>query len=322
MAEVRPLPIDPVNALPEHQSLLVTGGTGFVGQRLIAVLTAAGHEVTVLTRDARKARQVLPDELVRLVTDLEHIDRDQAFDAIVNLAGEPISDGLWTQARRDRIVRSRLAVTRQVVRLIGRLDHKPVLVSGSAIGWYGLRGDEPLDETSGAKPCFSHEVCAVWEEEAMKAHALGARVILLRTGLVLDRDGGMLQRLLLPFRLGFGGRFGDGRHWMSWIHRDDLIGLILHTIAGSGMHGPVNGTAPNPVTNRQFTRVLGAALHRPAVLPVPAWPLKVLLGDFAQELLLSGQRVLPTGALENSFPFKFPTLEDALDDILSDRTSS
>jgi uncharacterized protein (TIGR01777 family) len=151
----------------------------------------------------------------------------------------------------------------------------------------------------------------------VKAQALGARTVLLRTGLVLDRDGGMLARLLPPFRLGLGGRFGDGRQWMSWIHHDDLVGLILHAIATPDLQGPVNGTAPQPVTNRDFTAAIGKVLRRPSVLPVPAWPLKALLGDFAKELLFSGQRVLPEAALTSGYAFRYPTLEGALENVLS-----
>lgn len=305
-----------VNGLPKPFSVLITGGTGLIGRRLIALLLAAGHNVTVLTRDEAKARQLLHSDRLGYVTDLRDVTEHRPIDAIVNLAGEPIADGLWTSAKRTRIMQSRVRVTQQVVSLIARLSHKPVLVSGSAIGWYGLRGDEPLTETSAGTPCFSHEICAAWEGEAMQAKALGARTVLLRTGPVLDRQGGMLSRLLPPFRLGLGGRFGDGRHWMSWIHRDDLVGLILHAMMRADIEGPLNGTAPQPVTNRDFTDALGTALHRPTLLPVPAWPLKAILGDFAKELLFSGQRALPEAALASGYGFHHPVLAGALADVM------
>jgi uncharacterized protein (TIGR01777 family) len=272
--------------------------------------------VIVLTRDKAKARGLTEDAPIRIVTHLDEIADDAQIDAIVNLAGEPISDSPWTRAKRQRILRSRLTVTREVVGLIARLRHKPVLVSGSAIGWYGLRGDEALTEAGDARPCFSHEICQRWERAALKAQALGARTVLLRTGLVLDRDGGMLARLLTPFEFGLGGRFGTGRHWMSWIHRDDMVRLIVHAIATAEISGPFNATAPHPVTNRDFTSAVARALHRPALIPIPAWPLRLMLGDFAHELLLSGQRVLPEAALSSGFRFRYATVDAALAEIV------
>lgn len=301
--------------LPEHRHILVTGGTGFIGRRLVAALTAAGHEVTVLTRAYSQAA-TLP-LLLRLVTSLDQIAAETPIDAIVNLAGEPISDGFWTRRKRQRILRSRLAVTRDVNRLIARLQAKPaVLVSGSAIGWYGLRGDEVLDESATGTDCFSRELCLRWEGAAMRATRYGVRVVTLRTGLVLAADGGVLSRLLPPFELGLGGPFGAGRHWMSWIHRDDLVRLIVHAIATPDLTGPVNATAPQPVTNAVFTRALGAALSRPALIPVPAAPLRLALGDFAEELLLRGQRVIPAVAHASGFRFIYPTIDEALTAIV------
>ncbi|KKW91471.1 TIGR01777 family oxidoreductase [Sphingobium chungbukense] len=312
----RLVPADPAPlaaALGPRKAVLVTGGTGFVGSRLVEALASAGHDVTVLTRDRAKALRLLGANPVHIVTSLDAIASDTPIDAIVNLAGEPISNGPWTRAKRQRIVRSRMAMTQHVVRLMQRLRHRPVvLVSGSAIGIYGLRGDESLSEDSEGRPCFSRHVCLNWERAARRAEGLGVRTVYLRTGLVLDASGGMLARMLAPFEYGLGGRFGDGRHWMSWIHRDDLVRLIVHCIARSDIGGPVNGTAPVPVTNRIFTAALGRALHRPAMLPVPAWPLRRLLGGFADELLLSGQRVLPAAAARTGFLFRYPDLDAAL----------
>jgi uncharacterized protein (TIGR01777 family) len=301
--------------LDRRHSVLVTGGTGFVGSRLVTALVAAGHDVTVLTRSHDRAAG-LPAPL-KVVTELDQIDADVSFHAIVNLAGEPISDGLWTGRKRRRILRSRLAVTREVVRLIGRLRTPPrVLVSGSAIGWYGLRDDVSLDETSAGRNCFSRQVCLRWERAAMPAATIGTRVVLLRTGLVLAGDGGMLSRLLPAFDLALGGRFGSGRHWMSWIHRDDLVRLIVHIIARPHLDGPINATAPEPVRNDAFTAALAHALGRPAVLPVPAGPLRLILGGFARELLLGGQRVVPRAAILSGFHFLYPSIEDALGQII------
>jgi uncharacterized protein (TIGR01777 family) len=215
--------------------------------------------------------------------------------------------------KRHRILRSRLQVTRGIVRLIGRLQVPPaVLVSGSAIGWYGLRSDEVLGETADGAACFSRSLCVRWERAAMRATGLGVRVVCMRIGLVLAAEGGVLSRMLTPFEFGLGGPFGSGRHWMSWIHRDDLIRLIVHAIATPSLAGPVNGTAPTPVTSAAFAAALGRALSRPAMLSVPATPLRFALGAFAEELLLSGQRVEPRAALESGFRFIYPGIDDAL----------
>jgi len=300
-----------VQAMAPRQSVLVTGATGLIGRRLVAALVGAGYEVTVLTRTRATAAD-LPAP-IRIVTDLDQVADATRLDAIVNLAGEPISDGLWTPAKRQRIIASRLAVTRAVVALIERLDHRPeVLVSGSAIGWYGLRGDEVLDETGDGADCFSRTICRRWERAAMRAEDLGVRVVRLRIGIVLAIEGGALSRMLTPFEFGLGGPFGAGRHWMSWIHLDDLVALIAHAIATPDLRGPVNGTAPEPVRNIDFAAALGRALHRPAVLPAPAAPLRLALGDFADELLLKGQRVIPAAALASGFRFAHPTLDSAL----------
>jgi uncharacterized protein (TIGR01777 family) len=298
-------------ALKQRLAILVTGGTGFVGSRLVAALTGAGHDVTVLTRSQAKAAE-LPAPL-RMITSLDQLAEDTRIDAIVNLAGEPISNGLWTARKQRRILRSRLKMTRGLLRLIRRLRTRPaVLVSGSAIGWYGLRDDETLDEASAGITCFSRSVCQRWEKAAMAADALDVRVVCLRTGLVLAAEGGMLARMLTPFELGLGGPFGAGRHWMSWIHRDDLVRLIIHAIATPTLAGPVNATAPTPVTNAMFATALGRACRRPAILPLPATLLRLALGAFAEELLLGGQRVLPRAAIESRFRFLYSKIDDAL----------
>lgn len=296
------------------RTILVTGGTGFVGRRLVEALDAAGNSVIVLSR--RPARAVMPQG-VRCVRSLDEIGDEARIDAIVNLAGEPISNGLWTAAKRRRIIDSRVAAAESCLTLAARMTTPPqVIVSASAIGWYGIRGDEELDETSSGSDCFSRQVCLAIEDSAARAEALGLRSVQLRIGLVLGRPGGLLGRLLVPFRLGLGGRFGSGRHWMSWIHRSDLVRLICHCIANPAISGPVNATAPVPVRNREFTRSLGRALRRPTPFPIPAWPLRLVLGQFADELLLGGQRVLPVKAQASGFQFAYPDLDSALADIV------
>jgi uncharacterized protein (TIGR01777 family) len=300
--------------------VLVTGGTGFVGRRLVAALAGAGHDVIVLSRNPKRALAGQHFGLVRAIGSLDELPAATPIDAIVNLAGEPISNGLWTLAKRRRILSSRLRTTRDVVRLIARLDRRPeALVSGSAIGWYGLRGDELLGEGAQGVPCFSRRICVAWEAAARRAEAMGVRVVRLRIGLVFDRDGGMLARLLLPFEYALGGRIGSGRQWLSWIHRDDLVRLIVHCLASPAVSGAVNATAPAPVTNEIFAAALGKALRRPSLLPLPAAPLRLALGDFADELLLGGQRVLPAAALASGFEFLYPEVDRALAAICGSR---
>lgn len=309
-----------VAALSGRRNVLVTGATGFIGSRLVEALAEAGHEVTVLARSPARAAKLAPP--FRLVTSLAQIPHDAAIDTVINLAGEPIAEAPWTAARRRRILRSRLQTTRDVVRLLDRLDAAPaLLISGSAVGWYGLWQDESLTEFDGGKNCFSHRVCDAWERMAMRARRRGVRVVRLRIGLVLGTAGGMLSRLLTPFEFGLGGPIGDGRQWMSWIERDDLIRLIAHVMATPSLSGAVNATAPNPARNADFARALGRALRRPAFMPMPAALLR-LLGDFADELLLGGQRVLPDKALASGFAFRHETLASALNGILGPRDQS
>jgi len=294
-----------VSALAERRSVLVTGATGFIGRRLCEALAGAGHHVTVLTRDPTKAAGLQPP--FRLVTHLDQIPDDAAIDAIVNLAGEPLADGPWTRRKRRRILGSRLRMTRGVVRLIGRLRHRPsVLVSGSDVGWYGRWGAETLTEFDGGKRSFIHRVCDVWEQAARKAEWLGIRVVRLRIGTVLGADGGILVRLHIPFVS------GRGEQWMSWIERDDLVRLIAHVIADPRYTGAVNATAPVPVQNAVFARELARVLHHPLWLRLPARLLGLLGGDLARVLLLGGQRVLPDKADAHGFEFRHPTLRSAL----------
>jgi uncharacterized protein len=305
-----------VRALPGRQCVLITGATGFIGRRLTEALASAGHEVIVLARDPAKAATLRPP--FRLVTSLNQIADDTAIDTIINFAGEPVANGLWTRTKRRRILGSRLRITRDVVRLVARLQRRPaVMVTGSAIGWYGTWGDESLTEFDGGKRCFGHRVCEAWECAARKAEKFGVRVVRLRIGIVLGIEAGMLSNLLVPFEFGLGGPIGSGEQWISWIERDDLIRLIAHIIATPQLSGAVNGTAPAPVQNEAFAQALGRALHRPALLRIPASLLHRLAGDLADDLLLRGQRVLPDKAQASGFRFKHETLPSALSTILA-----
>jgi uncharacterized protein (TIGR01777 family) len=300
-----------VASLSGRRRVLITGATGFIGCRLAEALAGAGHDVIALVRSRRNA-VALPAP-IGLITSLEQIGADETIDAVVNLAGEPIANGPWTKSKRRRILASRLRMTRDVIHLIARLERKPaVLVSGSAVGWYGVRGDVPLPETATAEDCFTHGVCARWENAANAAERYGVRVVLLRTGLVLGTEGGLLAGMLPAFEYGGGARFGSGLQWMSWIARDDLIRLIAHALVTPSLCGPLNATAPSPVRNRDFVKALGRALHRPAWFAIPALPLRLGAGALARELLLGGQRVIPEKALASGFGFRHPTLDSAL----------
>ena len=292
---------------------LITGGSGFIGSALCRSLVADGHRVTVLTRDIERARGRLP-EAVFLI---DRLDFAENIDAVVNLAGENLAGGRWTAARKHEFVGSRIGTTKRLLDWIVRQDAAPaVLVSGSAIGWYGPRGDEELDEDADTGNDFSAHLCRDWEAEASKAEALGVRVCCVRTGIVLGADGGALKKMLLPFRAGIGGRMGSGRQWMSWIARADIVALIRWLIDHDNARGAYNGTAPAPVTNAEFARALGAALHRPALLPTPAPALKLLFGEMA-DILLTGQRVVPRRATAEGFAFKYPELSAALYAVLA-----
>jgi uncharacterized protein (TIGR01777 family) len=292
---------------------LITGGSGFIGSALCRSLVADGHRVTVLTRDIERARGRVP-EAVFLI---DRLDFAENIDAVVNLAGENLAGGRWTAARKHEFVGSRIGTTKRLLDWIDRQDAAPaVLVSGSAIGWYGPRGDEELDEDADIGNDFSAHLCRDWEAEASKAEALGVRVCCVRTGIVLGADGGALKKMLLPFRAGIGGRMGSGRQWMSWIARADIVALIRWLIDHDSARGAYNGTAPAAVTNAEFARALGAALHRPALLPTPAFALRLLFGEMA-DILLTGQRVVPKRATAEGFKFKYPELPSALSSVLA-----
>ena len=310
--EPRPLRLD----LQDHRRWLVTGATGFVGQRLTEALAGDGQDVTVLTRDVAKTGVLKPP--FRVVGNLEEIRSDQRFDVIVHLAGEPVAGGLWTEARRRRITNSRPEMARRLIDLVNRLEVKPrVWIGASAVGWYGDRGNVVLDESADAVDSFTHRSCQAAESASMRAGRCGLRVVLLRIGLVLGREGGLLAQLLPPFDLGFGSTLGSGRQWMSWIERDDLVRLIIHAASNESIRGPVNAVAPHPVTNREFTRALARSLRRPAWFAIPRFLLVAVMGDMARELMLASQRVVPAKALENGFDFRWPRIDAALAKTLS-----
>ena len=291
--------------------ILITGGTGLIGRALCRPLLDAGHQLTVLSRKPGSVKRKCGDA-VEAISSLSQWDDKRVFDAVINLAGEPIVDARWTESCKKKLWDSRVTLTEELVKRIRLATHKPaVLLSGSAIGYYGDRGDEILDESSDAANDFAAELCQAWEAAAQEASGLGVRVCLLRTGLVLSAQGGVLGRMLLPFKLGLGARLGDGTQWMSWIHLDDYVAIVIGLLANAEIDGPVNMTAPEPVTNGNFTSTLARALHRPAVFGAPRCVLKFILGERA-DMLLGGQRVLPAKILAHGFRFAFPDIARAL----------
>ncbi|MEE8583476.1 MAG: TIGR01777 family oxidoreductase [Acidobacteriota bacterium] len=301
--------------------IAITGATGLIGGPLGRSLIEDGHELVVLTRNSRKAEKSYPhSELISwdAIAEAPPARMLSGCQAFIHLAGENVAGGRWTKQRREAIRDSRVIGTRNLVDCIVRCRPLPkVLLSGSAIGFYGDRQDEELDESSAAGEGFFAQLGTRWEEEAQPAVEAGVRVAFLRSGIVLSTQGGALAKMLGPFRKGLGGRLGSGRQWMSWIHLEDEVQAIRMALENPEVAGPLNLTAPNPVTNKQFTRALAAALRRPAICPVPAFALKLLVGkEMAQQLLLQGQRVLPKKLEEYGFQFRFGQLEEALSNLL------
>lgn len=298
--------------------ILVTGATGFIGRRLVEEAKRRGHSVVAVSRDPASARSVLTG--VPLYPwnpehdPLPHEALD-GTDVVVHLAGESVGEGRWTKKKMARIRDSRVLSTRKMVEGFARKRPK-ALVNASAIGWYGDRGDELLREDAPAADDFLAGVCREWEAEALKARELGVRVACVRTGVVLGRGGGALAKMLTPFKLNMGGRLGSGEQWMSWVHLDDIAEIFLHAAERDSISGPVNGTAPNPRTNVEFTKALGRALGKWTFLPMPAFMLRLVVGKFA-EVLLASQKCDPAVARQTGYAFKHPELEGAFQAIFA-----
>ena len=296
--------------------IVISGGSGFIGEPLTRFLTKRCDEVAILTRNpssVKAGRPVLwnPSERGAWVDEVRNAD------AVINLAGENVGEGRWTEKRKQAILQSRETVTGALVdAMLAAPRPERTFISASAIGYYGNRNDEIVDEQSPAGSGFLADVTRQWEKIALRAEQ-AARVVVMRFGVVLASDGGALAKMALPFRLGAGGPMGSGKQWMSWVDRDDLIGMIGWAIRNPEVRGVYNVTAPNPVTNAQFATVLGRALHRPAILPAPAFALRLALGEMADEMLLGGQRVMPAHAIQQSFPFEYPSVEASLSHIFS-----
>ena len=292
--------------------ILLTGGTGLIGRALCAHWKAQGHRLTVWSRQPEHVGALCAG--AHGVARLSDVAPDNAPDVVVNLTGAPIADRPWTAARRRQLWASRVDVTDELVRWMGQLPRTPqALLSASAVGWYGDRQEQALDEHSPPPTVadFGSTLCQAWEAAALRARALGVRVALLRIAPVLAPQGGMLARLRLPFMLGLGGRLGSGAQWMPWVHVDDVVGLFDHVLCNPGCQGVFNACAPGAVRNAAFTQALAGALHRPAILPAPAWALRLLLGDMAV-LLLGSQQVQPQRTLQAGYAFRHPELGAAL----------
>ena len=299
--------------------VLITGATGFIGRALVPILLGEGHQLIALVRSEERARSLLGAEVetVELSSGVKALTEAlERSDAVVNLAGESIMGGRWTEARRRVLVESRVQLTKQLVSAIAEARPRPkTLISGSAVGYYGDRGSEVLHESSPGSNDFLARLCQDWEAAARLAEGSGLRVMTLRTGVVLGRDGGAIAQMLPPFRFGVGGPVGSGRQYMPWIHLHDLVRMIATALTDDRYDGTVNGVAPGQATNREFASALGRALHRPAVLPVPALALKVIFGE-AAGVLLGSQRVEPRRLRELRFTYRFPTLDQAVADII------
>lgn len=297
--------------------IVIAGGSGFLGRSLAASLVSDGHQVVVLARHGPRVHG-LPAGVRVVVWDPSGkagpwaVEVDGA-DAVINLAGESIAARRWTPEQKGRIKDSRMRATQSLVASVAGAAAAPSLfVSGSAVGYYGPRSDEVVDETFPAGRDFLAGVCGQWEAEALRASGPRTRVVLVRTGLVLERDGGALRQMMPAFKWGGGGPVGSGQQYWPWIHREDWVRLVRWAMSTSDLTGSLNATAPDPVTNAEFARALGHALHRPAFMRAPAFALRILLGEMADALLLSGQRAVPARALGSGFSFKFPTIDDAL----------
>ncbi|MDH5357330.1 MAG: TIGR01777 family oxidoreductase [Gammaproteobacteria bacterium] len=293
-------------------NLLITGGTGFIGSALCSRLLEKQHTIVILSRHPEIIKAPIHG-----ISELAQLKDNVIFDVVINLAGEPIADKRWSVQQKQHILSSRIDTTQDLIAFFNNIKHKPkLLISGSAIGYYGV-GDtsEFIDETVSGDDSFSSQVCLQWETVALQAQKLGIRTCLLRTGIVLGK-GGALRKMLPVFKMGLGGRIGQGKQWMSWIHLDDLVGIILHCIEHHSLQGAINGTSPNPVTNQLFTKALGKALNRPTLLPMPAIIIKILMGQMGEELLLTGKKIIPAKALNAGYKFQYEKLEDALLDVV------
>ena len=296
--------------------IAISGASGLIGKELSSQLESAGHEVHRLVRKPSDK----PQEIFWDPTGTELSTNElEGFDAIVHLAGEPIANGRWTKKLKDKIMNSRVDGTKTLVETISQLKSPPsVFLSASAIGYYGAQcGDEIIDETGTKGGGFLADVCEAWEEASRSQKLEHTRLVNLRIGVVLDKEGGALGKMLLPFKMGVGGVLGSGRQWMSWISLHDVVRGIIYALERETITGPINLVSPNPVKNKKFTKALGKALNRPTVLPAPEFAMKMAFGEMGTETILSDQRILPNQLLEHGFEFEHPKIDDAFQSIFA-----
>jgi len=296
-----------------NKRILITGGTGFIGHVLCREMLTRSYELTVLSRQPEDKVRALCGK-VDVISDLESLRSHSGYEAVINLAGEGIAEKRWTDERKQTLRDSRIGLTNNLTEIIASWAKPPeVLVSGSAVGFYGDQGGTLVTEETPPHDEFSHRLCKDWEDAAVKLKSLPVRVCLSRTGVVAGPGGGFLQRMVLPFKLGLGGRLGDGHQYMPWVHRDDVVAALIWMLETPEASGAYNVVSPNPATNREFTRCLASVLKRPAIFPAPAPVLKVALGEMSR-LLLTGQRAVPARLTDSGFRFSYPALEMALED--------
>ena len=296
------------------KNFLISGGTGFIGSALCARLLEGGHSIIVKTRYPKSTRVG-----IKFINDIDELDVNEKIDVVINLSGEPITNKRWTKSHKQKLIGSRVNSTQELISYFKKSRHKPKLfICGSAIGYYGIEAtNNAVNEASLGDESFSSKLCSQLEECALQAESIGIRTCLLRTGIVLGKNGGALSKMLLPFKLGLGGKIGTGVQWMSWIHINDLISIIFHCIDHEELNGPINGTAPYPVSNTNFTKILGETLKRPTLFSMPSMMIKLLMGEMGKELLLSGKKVLPSKVKNTGFQFEFERLDKALSNVLN-----
>jgi len=294
-------------------NILITGGTGFIGSALCSRLLEENNKIVILSRHPEKIKPP-----IKAITDLNDLKDSEIFDVVINLSGEPIANKRWSDKQKHQIFSSRIDITEKLISYFEKSENKPKLfISGSAIGYYGIdKSDNSIEEKETGDNSFSSKLCQKWEVTALKAEKLGIRTCLLRTGIVLGKNGGALSKMLLPFKMCLGGRIGNGKQWMSWVHIDDLVGIILYCISHDNLKGAINGTSPNPVTNQVFTKTLGMIIKRPTIFPMPTIVVKLLMGEMGEELLLAGKKIVPKKALDAGYNFKYKTLEEALINVV------
>ena len=293
-------------------NILITGATGFIGGEIIKYFKEKNYKITILTRDRKKVF----DDYLDVFENIDEISNESFFDIIINLAGAPISKR-WSDSYKIELIESRVNVTKSIYKLISRLDKKPQkIISASAIGYYGNHGDDTIDESSSFNEGFTHDLCLAWESEALKLKDFVSNVVIIRLGVVLGINKGILKETLPVFKLGLGGKVGSGEQYLSWVHVEDVVGAISFLIKnGDGVY---NITSPNPVKNKLWAEILGKTLKRPSLIPLPEIIIKVAFGEMGENLLLSGQKVLPNKIVSEGFKFKYSKLEDALCDIIND----